>query len=222
MDEVECPATAHQVKRQREVEAEVVVAKNPVERPADADAGAERREIAEIAKVPDLIGRCERGQDFFRQPAVGIRNHGNAHGRDSSEVGDSGFSQGRFFCPDLRGESGLEKGGELGDDVALAAYADRLVLLGSAFEVDERRDAADAELRRDAGSVVNIDFGDREFSHILAGDLIHHRSEHAAGRTPWGPEINQHRGGGGFDERGEIRVVEFGYIGIGHKRNVVC
>ena len=95
---MECPAKAHQVECQREVEAEVVVAKDAVEGSTDADAGAERREIAEIAKVPDLIGRCERGQDFFREPTVGIRNHGDAHGRDSSEVGAYRFAQGRFFA----------------------------------------------------------------------------------------------------------------------------
>jgi hypothetical protein len=59
VDEVECPAEAHQIKRQREIEAEVVVAKDSVKWSADAYAGVQRVKIAKIAKVPDLIGRCE-------------------------------------------------------------------------------------------------------------------------------------------------------------------
>lgn len=127
----------------------------------------------------------------------------------------------RFEISASSTEGVLQQSGQLGDDVSFAAHSNRLVTLGAGFEIDERRDAADAELSGNARSVIDIDFGDGEFADILRGDFIHHRAKHAAGSAPGSPEINQHGGAGGFDERSEIRVVEFGYIGISHRKSVV-
>ena len=129
-----------------------------------------------------------------------------------------GFEQELDFSPELRWESGSEKGCELGDDFSFAADANGMVLLGAAFEVDQRRDAANTELSGNAWGVIDVDLGDYEFSDVLSGDFIHHRAEHATGSAPWRPKVDQNRGAGGCDERSEIRVVEFGDVRIGHKR----
>ena len=100
--------------------------------------------------------------------------------------------------------SGLKQSRELGDDLTFAGNADGLLFFRATLEVNQRRDAADAELCRDARSIVDIHFGDMKFARIFSGDLLNHRAKHAAGGAPWSPEVNQHRTGGCSDEGFEV------------------
>ena len=70
----------------------------------------------------------------------------------------------------------LEQCGELGDDIAFATHAYRLVTLDPAFEVNQTRNAANAELGGDSGSIVNVDFCYGKFADIFSCDFINHRA----------------------------------------------
>src|SRR6185436_15506533 len=59
----------------------------------------------------------------------------------------------------------------------------------AAFEDHERRDAAHAVVLGGAGSVVDVEFDDLCTASVLAGELLNHRGDLAAGTAPRSPKI---------------------------------
>ena len=68
---------------------------------------------------------------------------------------------------------------------------------------------ANAISARDAGILIDIEFGDRDLALQLFGDFFERRADHLAGTAPFGPEIDDD-GTGGADHIGlEIGIGDF-------------
>lgn len=76
-------------------------------------------------------------------------------------------------------------------DYMLRLRADNLIDELAVFEDQERRDAANVELRGGARILVNIQFRDLVSTIRFGSQLIENRREHATWSTPFGPRINQ-------------------------------
>ncbi|MNF94723.1 hypothetical protein D3C84_774410 [compost metagenome] len=84
---------------------------------------------------------------------------------------------------------------------------DRLTVL----EQHHGRQAANAEAGDDVLLDVAVDLGQQQFALIALGNALQHRHQRLAWRTPFGPEIHQHR----FVERVlDHRLVEIGSRGV--------
>src|SRR3954471_23590453 len=84
------------------------------------------------------------------------------------------------------------------------------------LEEHQRRDAADAELRRHHLVLVDVDLGDLQASAVLAGHLVQDRRDGLARSAPFGPVVHQH-GGIGLQHFGLERVVgNMAYRGTAH------
>jgi len=60
------------------------------------------------------------------------------------------------------------------------------------LEQQERRNAADAELERRVGVLVDVHLSDDDLAVIVAGELVNGGSEAAARTAPFRPEINEY------------------------------
>ena len=130
------------------------------------------------------------------------------------------FRQNKFWKLTLVAKCFLKESGEFVHDLAFAGNADGLVAFGSTLEIDQAGNAANAKFRGNRRSVVHIDFGDGKFTGIFSGDFVNHRAKHAAGSAPRGPEINQPRCGGIFDDGMEVGIVEFGDVLVCHIKSL--
>jgi hypothetical protein len=70
--------------------------------------------------------------------------------------------------------------------------SDLLGLDCAVLEENQRGDAADAELGRRLGVLVDIQFGHLDLVAVFSGNLVQDGGDHLAGAAPFGPEIQQH------------------------------
>jgi len=74
----------------------------------------------------------------------------------------------------------------------LVGQTDNLFDHLSALEQEERRNAADTELERGIGVLVDVQLTDHHPAVIVAGELFHGGSEAATRTAPFRPEINEY------------------------------
>src|SRR3990172_3413674 len=102
------------------------------------------------------------------------------------------------------------------NDVVLVVDSHHLPLDLPVPEQDECGDSADAELRGDVRAVVHVQFGHPHLPLEFLRHLFENRCDDPARPAPGSPEVDQHRGGPGFDRRLEVPAVQFQY-GSGHR-----
>ena len=108
----------------------------------------------------------------------------------------------------MEGRDGLGEGFDALDEGVFGLYADDAVDLFAVLEEHEHWDGADAELGGEVGAFVDIDLADFKGAALFGGELLEDGGEHAARATPFGPEVDDDWGGGGFDLGLEVVGVE--------------
>ncbi len=84
------------------------------------------------------------------------------------------------------------------------------------FEEDDGGDGVDGELHRGVAVGVGIDFTYLDLAFVFFGEFVDGGCEHAAGATPFSPEIDED-GGIGIEDFGiEVGIGELNDIGAGH------
>jgi hypothetical protein len=91
-------------------------------------------------------------------------------------------------------------------------HAHRLIHQLPALEHQQCRDAANAEVPRHVRVLVHVHLGDHRLVLQLARERFDGGRQHAAGTTPLGPEIHQHRLGRAANDRVEVCVRQFLYV----------
>ena len=108
----------------------------------------------------------------------------------------------------MRGKEVLGEGFDAFDEGVFGLHADNAVDLFAVLEEHQHGDGADAELGGEVRTFVDIDLADFESAALFGGELLEDGGEHAAWATPFGPEVDDDRAGGGFDLGLEIVGVE--------------
>lgn len=85
------------------------------------------------------------------------------------------------------------------DEGVFGLHTDDAVDLFAVLEEHEHGDGTDAELRGEVGTFVDIDLADFKGAALFGGELLEDGGKHAAWATPFGPEVDDDRAGGGFD-----------------------
>jgi hypothetical protein len=113
--------------------------------------------------------------------------------------------------------SRLGKSFQPADDLRFPENPHRLVALHPALKEKQCRNAANPKLLRNAGRLVDIDFGNLELAGVLSSNLLDNRREHPAGGAPRRPKIDEQ----GFrctrDDSVEIRIVQLYHFFTSHK-----
>ena len=108
---------------------------------------------------------------------------------------------------------------ELLDDLALWRHADRLVGELATFEVEQRRDRLNAELRGEHAFFIHIHLADFDSGAFVLGDFIKDGAQHFARTAPLRPKIDEN-GDIGFQNFGlKIILRDFNYCFASHKTN---
>ena len=117
----------------------------------------------------------------------------------------------------LEGKDGLGEGFDALDERVFGLHADDAVDLFAVLEEHQHGDGTDTELGGEVGAFVDIDLADFESAALVGGELLEDGGEHAARATPFGPEVDDDRAGGGFDLGLEVVGVESdeGFAGHG-------
>ena len=117
----------------------------------------------------------------------------------------------------MRGKEVLGEGFYAFDEGVFGLHADNAVDLFAVLEEHQHGDGADAELGGEVRTFVDIDLADFESAALFGGELLEDGGEHAAWATPFSPEVDNDRAGGGFDLRLEVVGVECdeGFAGHG-------
>src|SRR5229473_3381322 len=106
----------------------------------------------------------------------------------------------------------VKEGGEL----RLRERPDARRLDVAVLEQHQRRDTADAELRRHALVLIHVDLGDLQPALVFPGDLVEDRRDGLAGAAPFGPVVHQHRGVRLQDLGVESVVGDMAYVWTAH------
>src|SRR5216683_2782955 len=123
-------------------------------------------------------------------------------------AGKSGSAAQRVSILDVA----VKEGGEL----RLRERPDARRLDVAVLEQHQRRDTADAELRRHALVLIHVDLGDLQPALVFPGDLVEDRRDGLAGAAPFGPVVHQHRGVRLQDLGVESVVGDMAYVGTAH------
>src|SRR5213596_3335983 len=134
---------------------------------------------------------------FSSDRCIGMEGGGAENLLPLRLAGKSGSAAQRVSILDVA----VKEGGEL----RLRERPDARRLDVAVLEQHQRRDAADAELRRHALVLVDVDLGDLQPALVFLGDLVEHRRDRLAGAAPFGPVIHQHRG---------VRLQHLGVEGV--------
>src|SRR5947207_14697242 len=119
----------------------------------------------------------------------------------------------RGFHNRVRGlDIAVKKGRELG----LRQRPDARRLDIAVLEQHQRRNAADAELRRYLLVLVDVDLGDLQPPVVLLRHLVEDRCDRLARPAPFGPVVDQHRRVGLEDFGLESVVGNMAYVGTAH------
>ncbi|MDT4875859.1 hypothetical protein FQZ97_1112580 [compost metagenome] len=104
---------------------------------------------------------------------------------------------------------------EEGPHLALGQRTHEAVDRAAVLEQDHRGDAADAEGAGELLLVVRVDLHQLEGAAVVGFELLQDGAERLAGAAPRGPEIHQHRLGGGG---GDHLLFEVGDGDVDHAR----